>query len=74
MMLVIMMQCYKCNSPRLIKFLDGFGNKRVFCKSCNESVLAEQISLAQRKLTELNIYGGWNNGRISTDSWEFTDR
>jgi len=32
------MHCIKCNSPRIIRFLDGFGEWRVFCKSCQESM------------------------------------
>ncbi|MBS3052219.1 MAG: hypothetical protein J4428_02525 [Candidatus Aenigmarchaeota archaeon] len=68
------MKCYKCHSPRLIRFLDGFGKKRIFCRSCQESVLIEEISIAQRKLTELNIHGGWNNGRISANTGEFNIR
>lgn len=35
------MRCPRCNSLRLINFIDGFGNKRIFCKDCFLSVDAE---------------------------------
>lgn len=49
------MHCHRCDSPRIIKFLDGFGSKRVFCKSCHESFLLEEVMMAQKKLIE---FGG----------------
>jgi hypothetical protein len=32
------MNCIKCSSHRVIRFLDGFGKPRVFCKTCQESI------------------------------------
>ena len=32
------MPCVKCHSYKLIRFLDGFGQWRIFCKNCQESV------------------------------------
>ena len=32
------MRCVKCHSPKIIRFLDGFGQWRVFCRSCQESI------------------------------------
>lgn len=29
------MRCVRCNSIRLFEFMDGFGQKRIFCRTCN---------------------------------------
>lgn len=29
-----MMECVTCKSSRIEKFVDGFGEKRVFCRNC----------------------------------------
>lgn len=42
---VIIMRCTRCHSPRLIKFIDGFGHKRVFCRDCGGSFLDNFESL-----------------------------
>ena len=36
---LIKMRCIKCHSPRIIKFIDGFGNWRIFCRTCQENFL-----------------------------------
>ncbi len=46
------MQCLRCDSPRIIRFLDGFGHRRVFCKGCHESFLIEELITKQKKLAE----------------------
>jgi hypothetical protein len=48
------MKCMKCNSPRIIKFLDGFGQSRVFCRTCHESILFTDFSQMKdvKKLSE----------------------
>jgi formate-dependent nitrite reductase cytochrome c552 subunit len=28
------MECVTCKSPRIERFVDTFGDKRVFCRSC----------------------------------------
>ena len=65
------MQCHKCDSPRIIRFLDGFGNRRVFCKGCHESFLIEEIMTAQKKLIEFGQgggeYGGFSNIAVKLD-------
>ena len=33
------MKCVKCDSPKVLKFIDGFGSKRVFCRGCGRSFL-----------------------------------
>jgi len=44
----------KCHSPRIIKFLDGFGKDRVFCKSCQESMLISDVLVAQKSIFEFS--------------------
>ncbi len=56
------MQCHRCASPRIIKFLDGFGNKRVFCKGCHESFLLQEVIIAQKKLAEFGQGGEYYAG------------
>ena len=51
------MRCEKCHSPRLIRFLDGFGQWRIFCRSCQESVLIAEFN-EEKKIKKL---------------WEFAD-
>ena len=52
------MNCIKCSSPRIIKFLDGFGKHRIFCRTCQESgPLMEFEELRNmRKLWEFTHY------------------
>lgn len=62
------MLCKRCHSPRLVRFLDGLGNRRVFCRSCHESMLIEAVQLSQTKLNEFAEYyrgRGWFNERNS---------
>jgi hypothetical protein len=50
--------CIKCNSPRIIRFLDGFGEWRIFCKSCQESFLLDKMNNLKnvKKLSEFNVH------------------
>lgn len=60
------MICNKCHSQRLVRFLDGFGNRRVFCRSCHETMLLESIEIPQKKLSEFADYyrgKGWFDER-----------
>jgi len=59
---VIIVRCLKCNSPRIIKFLDGFGKDRLFCKECQESILIDDVMVAQKNMMQFiqpNIVRGW---------------
>jgi hypothetical protein len=51
------MRCINCNSPRTIKFIDGFGEARVFCKTCRESILTRDVILAQTKVGDFGTHG-----------------
>jgi hypothetical protein len=33
------MKCVMCKSHRILRFVDGFGDKRIFCKGCCRSFL-----------------------------------
>jgi len=44
------MECVKCGSLRMMEFMDGFGQRRVFCKGCGRS------SLDTRRFNELKIF------------------
>ena len=50
------MKCLLCESHKIIRFVDGFGDKRVFCKSCGRSFLENNfIRLSgQRKIPDFN--------------------
>lgn len=55
------MKCLTCKSPRIIKFIDGFGERRVFCKWCGNSFLESIFRLEnQKNLVEFGIpvHGG----------------
>jgi len=46
------MHCPRCHSPRTIKFIDGFGKDRLFCKECQESMLISDVIVAQKTMTQ----------------------
>jgi hypothetical protein len=51
------MRCLRCNSFRTFEFIDGFGQKRIFCKDCFGSFLeskAKEIE-TQKSLHEFNL-------------------
>ncbi len=55
------MECIKCHSHRITRFLDGFGERRIFCKSCQESFLIDKVNGLKdiRKVSEFayhNVY------------------
>jgi len=33
------MRCMRCRSVNVLKFLDGFGDHRIFCRNCGRSFL-----------------------------------
>jgi len=37
------MRCIRCGSPRIIRFLDGMGERRIYCKDCRGSYLEEAV-------------------------------
>jgi len=51
------MECVLCKSPRILKFIDGFGEKRVFCRDCGRSLLEMQFMKIgeQRSLQEFRV-------------------
>ncbi|MBD3155689.1 MAG: hypothetical protein GF368_03470 [Candidatus Aenigmarchaeota archaeon] len=51
------MRCINCNSPRTIKFIDGFGEARIFCKTCRESMLTKNVILAQTRVGDFGTTG-----------------
>jgi len=50
------MRCIKCHSSRIIRFLDGFGEWRIFCKSCQENITL--MEFYEVKIVEKNSFGG----------------
>jgi len=52
------MRCSKCHSSRIIRFLDGFGEWRIFCRTCQESIpLIEFDGIKNmKKLSEFSDY------------------
>ncbi|MEM5766361.1 MAG: hypothetical protein QW423_01865 [Candidatus Aenigmatarchaeota archaeon] len=51
------MRCLRCRSERTIKFIDGFGEKRVFCRDCLGSFLEKigrEVEM-QKNLHEFNL-------------------
>lgn len=52
------MRCIKCGSERIVKFLDGFGKPRIYCKSCNttgELVMIPREEIPLEKFTGRKI-------------------
>ncbi|HLC59122.1 MAG TPA: hypothetical protein VJH34_01200 [archaeon] len=37
------MKCLRCKSLNTFRFLDAFGDKRLFCKHCNLSWLEQSV-------------------------------
>lgn len=62
-LVLIEMKCVKCNSPKILRFVDGFGDKRVFCHKCGRSFLeniffriAEQKNLQHFSIAPFQNY------------------
>jgi hypothetical protein len=62
-LVLIEMKCVMCKSPRILKFVDGFGDRRIFCHKCGRSFLegvffkmAEQRSLQEFSMPAYNGY------------------
>lgn len=50
------MECFKCGSFRIIRFVDGFGDKRVFCRGCTRSFLdGTFMPQVQTKLPDFSL-------------------
>lgn len=43
------MKCVRCNSLRTFSFIDGFGEKRIFCKDCGGSFLENKVKELERQ-------------------------
>lgn len=52
------MECRMCSSPRVMRFVDGFGDHRLFCKTCGRSFLEETLisHQGQKNLQEFNSH------------------
>lgn len=59
------MRCLRCNSPRILRFIDGFGLKRVFCRDCWLSIPESSLKFdLQKNLNnfKVGVYGeDWRN-------------
>ncbi|MCX6822035.1 MAG: hypothetical protein NTW30_04635 [Candidatus Aenigmarchaeota archaeon] len=55
------MPCTKCHSPKIIRFLDGFGEWRMFCKTCQESIPIIEPNKDVKKLWEFTNYYAINH-------------
>jgi len=51
------MKCLRCRSARTFGFIDGFGERRIFCKECGGSFLESRIEEIgwQKNLHEFNL-------------------
>jgi len=51
------MKCIRCNSARTFGFIDGFGERRIFCRGCGGSFLESKIKEMdwQKNLHEFNL-------------------
>ena len=52
---VVKMRCVKCYSPRTVRFLDGFGEKRIFCRACHDSSLTN-ATIPQKRILDFGAY------------------
>jgi len=50
-----MLRCMFCNSKRVMKFIDGFGERRVFCKVCGRSFLENTYLKVKSQTTLLKF-------------------
>ncbi|TAL47886.1 hypothetical protein EPN87_01925 [archaeon] len=49
------MECLRCKSPKIIKFVDGFGEKRLFCRGCWGSFIEQRfVDASQTRLPQFN--------------------
>ncbi|MBI4009822.1 MAG: hypothetical protein HY361_01320 [Candidatus Aenigmarchaeota archaeon] len=50
------MKCLRCKSVRIVSFIDGFGEKRIFCRTCWGSFPTESVIKFsdQKSLQEFN--------------------
>ncbi|OGI15664.1 hypothetical protein A3K63_04500 [Candidatus Micrarchaeota archaeon RBG_16_49_10] len=68
------MICGRCHSHRTIRFIDGFGSPRMFCKSCYSSVRMTQdvVIASQRRL--MDFARRWDNETIGNVPTNFPGR
>ncbi|MCD6371134.1 MAG: hypothetical protein J7L39_00255 [Candidatus Aenigmarchaeota archaeon] len=51
------MKCIRCNSPRTIRFIDGNGVRRIYCRTCKASYPEEiLLEFGQKKLFEFKEF------------------
>lgn len=52
------MECPRCHSPRVVKFIDTFGRKRIFCRDCWFTIPVEVSTIInrQRRLLDFTKY------------------
>jgi len=50
------MECRMCSSPRIMKFVDGFGDHRLFCRTCGRSFLLEETLIVDREQKNLQEF------------------
>jgi hypothetical protein len=55
------MVCARCRSHRTTKFVDGFGQNRIFCKSCGRSYL-EAVNFVKMPSEDQKTMLGHNLG------------
>ena len=46
----------RCGSARIMRFLDGFGQRRMFCKSCAGSILENRFFTDPNDQTNLKNF------------------
>ncbi len=50
------MRCLRCNSPRILRFIDGFGVRRAFCRDCWMSIPESSLKLnLQKNLNQFSL-------------------
>lgn len=51
------MKCVVCRSPRILRFIDGVGDRRIFCKGCGRSFLEHSFIRIneQKRLQEFQL-------------------
>lgn len=64
------MKCLRCKSVRVLRFIDGFGQRRIFCRNCGGSFLEDKVIAfnVQKNLIEFSLNTNLNfkseiNGR-----------
>lgn len=50
-----LMRCTHCKSIALIRFVDGFGQRRVFCRNCKISYIDRTIRSVGSQMSQRNL-------------------